>query len=210
MALATFASSRPVREQNILSVLADISAAARHLNDLAEISLFVSKTEDQRSEIDLDTISFDDLTKQIFLELTLQASALGIGLHKEECCWLLHADPTLITMLFRFLIKSAIKYSRSGDRVTVTSRIAERGTEIRHEVGVAFTVPRVKGSDISIDVEALPPNAFCGEGFFQLNLTILFGKAVAASHSGEFFVTSEAGKTTLVLSIPASPGAQLS
>ena len=211
MALANFASSRrPMRENQILSALADISTAARHLNDLAEIALFVSKAEDERSGIDIEAFSFSALIEELFSELGQQATVLGINLNKEDCPWLLNADPTLVKMLFRFLIKSAIKYSRGSDQVTVCSQIATRGAEIRHEVGVSFTLPDVSAPHTGLDTERRSAPAFFGEGFFQLNLTIQFGSSVADSHRGDFYVASEAQKTTLVLSIPALPAATVS
>lgn len=206
MALANFASSRrPMRQDQVLSALADISVAARHLNDLAEIALFVNKAEDERSGVDIEAVSFNLLIDSLFSELAPQATGFGIELCMEECSSLLHADPALLKMLFRFLIKSAIKYSRSGDKVTVTSCMVERSTELRHEASVAFTLPDVKGTHSGSESEGGGTTAFRGDGFFQLNLTILFGSAVADSHRGEFFVIREAQKATLVFSIPAPP-----
>jgi len=203
MALAHFASTRrPIREADILSTFADILSAARHLNELAEICLFVTKAAEERSGVDIAAIDLHEMIASLFLELNSQATAFGVDLHNAVDQQVLHGDTALVKTLFRFMIKSAVKYARNSDKLSVSSKFIKRGPELRQEVGVAFTLPHAKGPHAGSPLQDSCSGIFAGDGFFQLNLTVLFGTAVAASHRGEFYVTNEGQRTQLTLSLP--------
>ena len=205
MALARFASARkPMRESEMLATLADISSAARHLNDLAEVALFVNKTAEERNDVDIAAIDIHELISEIRSELAPHAKAFGVEVLQAVEQQLIYGDTSLVKMLFRFMMKSAIKYSRNDDQIIITGRVMQRAADQRHEVGVAFTPPQLMSPHAVGPDQESRLEAFRGDGFFQLNLTILFGLAVADSHRGDFLVVSEGKRTQLLLSLPAS------
>lgn len=180
LALANFGRLRPsLRPDESRALLLDISSAAAHLNELAEMALFVTKAEVNTFAVERKLFNLDRLAKTVVEELRPQADGMGVIIENDIRFHNLIADAQLVEVALRSLLRSAIKYSTSANvvRLAPLVRPAERGEQAGFTI--SFSMPGT-GNNVGERI----PSRFGREGLFQLDLALLFSMQVANGHGG--------------------------
>ena len=187
IALANFggirASSRP---DEIPSLLSDIGYAASHLNEMADMALFVTKAEVSTFAIERKPFSLDRLASSITAELRCQASAMGITIENGIQLSNLLGDTNLVEVSLRSLMRSAIKYSKSESVVRLLPASGSEADCPGAGFTSSFNMPH------SARTMTAAPSRFGRDGLFQLDLALQFATQVADGHGGRLSARSTA------------------
>ena len=131
--------------------ITEILLAGRHLLTLINEVLDLSRIESGSLEVSMEEVRMDDLLKECFSLLSIQASARGLKIIDNVSCQgsSVRADFTRLKQVMLNLLSNAIKYNRDNGSVTLACeavgdnrlcvRITDTGTGLtKHEIDRLF------------------------------------------------------------------------
>ena len=125
----------------IQEVKPDIKQCSQQLNHV----LHWVRTQRENTEIDLFSFTLDSVVTQSLDWVTKDAQRKGVELFAEiEHGLVIFGNPDLLEVVWRNLLKNAVKYTRKGDRITLFAR--KEGEQIC--LGVRDTGLGIKAEDI--------------------------------------------------------------
>ncbi len=108
-----------------------ISNATKNTYELLDNLLLWAKSQTGRTALDLKNISLTNSLSKNIKELENQASQKNISIINEVTDELiLEADENLLSAVFRNLITNAIKFTHSGGKVTIQTKLTDNHIEI--------------------------------------------------------------------------------
>jgi len=185
--------------------VADILSSGRHLLELINDILDLSKIEAGKMRLSLDeielaevveeammTLRVDATRKEIEMEATLEGSMAGIV-----------ADRGKIKQILTNLLSNAVKFTPAGGRVHLTAERRDRFLQVSiQDTGIGIRKEdqeRIFAAFIQVDGSYA--RKYQGTG---LGLTLV--KRFVEMHGGEIWVTSEVGRgSTFSFRIPLAP-----
>ena len=181
----------------------------QRLNDLTTDFLELSRLESGRTHFKREPVHLGGLVQESLELVRAQADSKEIGLETEIDASLVpvHGDRKILKQLVLNLLTNAIKYSNSGDLVTVTLR-SENDKVVELEV-------RDTGRGISSeDQERLFQRFYrAGDGEDNVQgtgLGLVIAKRIAESHEGSISVESAIGEgATFTVSLPVESSAKI-
>ncbi len=178
--------------------LGDIHLSARHLLEIINEVLDMSKIEAGRVELDEEKFNVSHLIAAVTRMMASRAFSAGLKLDEkvEDGLPALQADPRLIRQILINLVGNAVKYSDTGGTVTVTAKLTPRGAMqlIVDDTGIGIPRDRIKDALEPFGQVSKPSDNRGGTG-----LGLPLAKAMAELHGGTLELQSEFGKGTRVI-----------
>ncbi len=185
--------------------LADIHLSARHLLEIINEVLDMSKIEAGRVELDEEFLSVEDLIAAVARMMASRAFSSGLKIEEKPDPNLppLFADPRLVRQILINLVGNSVKYSKTNGLIEIIARLNEKGALelIVKDTGIGIPKHRIKEAlepfgQVSIPHEEMPTQ---GTG-----LGLPLAKAMAELHGGSLELESDLGKgTTVTVEFPA-------
>lgn len=186
--------------------MGDIYLSARHLLEIINEVLDMSKIEAGRIDLDEQEIDLVSLIESVVRIMDARVTSTGIQIHRdiEPELQKLRADPRLMRQIMINLMTNAVKYSHSGGEISI---------KVYGESDGALTI-RISDTGIGIPKERI---ADAMEPFGQIHdprisskyqgtgLGLPLAKAMVELHGGSLSLESDAGKgTSVTISFPKS------
>nr|WP_246423033.1 ATP-binding protein [Roseospira visakhapatnamensis] len=194
----------PIPNPTYKDYLGDIHASGRHLLDIINDILDVSKIEAGRLDLVEEPASVADLLDASVRLIRERADLAGITLDVADLAALppIHADGRRIKQVLLNLLSNAVKFTPRGGRITVTGRV-------RSDRSMMLTVSDT-GIGMAPDEVALALTPF---GQVETGLTrrqegtglgLPLSRALMTLHGGALTIESEKGRgTRVILTLPA-------
>jgi two-component system phosphate regulon sensor histidine kinase PhoR len=160
----------------------------------------LSRIETGKAELKKEAVNLNDLAEEVITQLSPQAERQKLTLETELAARLpkVSADPVRVRQVITNLVHNAIKFTRSGGRITITTRRLE-GSVV---VAIADTGVGIPKEDLPHVFERFykGDKARAGEG---TGMGLAIAKHVIEAHGGRIWVESEEGKgATFSFSLP--------
>jgi signal transduction histidine kinase len=180
---------------------ADIHNAGRHLQNVINDILDVSKIEGGQLELRDETVAIDDMIESCRRIVAAMAEATGVALSVDisETLPLLRCDALRFRQILLNLMSNAVKFTPSGGRATVSATIedgfaaitvADTGIGMREEdIDVALEPFRQVGGN----AQDMLTRRFDGTG-----LGLPLAKKLVELHGGSLTIKSALGHGTIV------------
>lgn len=195
----------PLGNARYKEYLGDIHLSARHLLEIINEVLDMSKIEAGRVELDEDYFSVEQLIGAVMRMMASRAFSSGLELKEDIQKDLppLFADSRLIRQILINLVGNAVKYSNTNGTITVKAHVLDSGDMqlVVADNGVGIPKDRIQ--------EALEPfgqvsNSAENRQSQGTGLGLPLAKAMAELHGGRLTLDSDTGKGTRVyIEIPA-------
>ena len=194
----------PVGSAKYIEYVVDIHRSARHLLDLINDILDLSKIEAGRVELREETVDVDGLIDGCLTLVEERVRATGLSLEKRVADGLpaLWADKRMVRQILINLLSNAVKFTPSGGSVGVEAAIGSTGALVLtvSDTGIGMApedIPRVMEPFVQVD-GALNRN-YEGTG-----LGLPLANRLAEMHGAAFELKSEEGAgTTVTVRFPA-------
>jgi PAS domain S-box-containing protein len=178
--------------------LGDIHLSARHLLEIINEVLDMSKIEAGRVELDEEKLNVGQLITAVTRMMASRAFSAGLKLeeHVQDDLPPLIADPRLVRQILINLVGNAVKYSNNGGTVSVTAQLTPTGSMqlIVDDDGIGIPQNRIKDALEPFGQVSKPSDNRGGTG-----LGLPLAKAMAELHDGSLELISEFGKGTRVI-----------
>lgn len=194
----------PLGHEKYAEYMSDVHLSARHLLEIINEVLDMSKIEAGRVELheqDIDLVALCDSVVRI-VSSRIFSSNLKIKLLKPEAFPNLHADPRLIRQILINLVTNAVKYSPQGGIVKVRPFIndIDEISVLIADQGVGIPADRIQ--------EAMEPfgqiDSHTTSSVYQgTGLGLPLAKAMTEMHGGQLNLDSQEGEgTSVTISFP--------
>ncbi len=196
----------PLGNAKYQEYMGDIHTSARHLLDIINEVLDMSKIEAGRVDLDEQDVDVQEAIESVMRMMASRAFSGGIVLNSkvEKNMPALHADPRLLRQVLINLVSNAVKFSRRGGAIDIESGLNSDGemTITVRDTGIGIPKNKIKRAlepfgQIYDSAHAAKENQGTGLG-------LPLAKAMVELHGGSLHLDSDAGKGTVVtLSFPA-------
>lgn len=186
--------------------LGDIHVSARHLLEIINEVLDMSKIEAGRVELDEEFFDIAHLSSSVARMMDSRAFSSGVKLEEEFNTDIpaVYADPRLIRQVLINLIGNAIKYSKSQGAIKIHGHVDPQGNLklIVEDDGVGIPRSRIREAlepfgQVNMSAES---NSIQGTG-----LGLPLAKAMIELHNGSFELESDIDQgTKVIMTLPAS------
>lgn len=180
--------------------LEDISNSGKHLLEIINEVLDMSKIEAGRIELDESEVDLRNLIESVTRMMASRAFGNNITIHTEIEDRLpnLVADQRLLRQVFINLVTNALKFSHAGCKVDVTAMLAETGDLVCRVVDRGVGIPKEK---IKQALEPFGQVSDRPENSSQqgTGLGLPLAKAMVDLHDGTLEVESDTGQGTIVI-----------
>ncbi len=194
----------PLGNEKYLEYQGDILLSANHLLEIINEVLDMSKIEAGRIELDEDNVDVKGLIVSVSRMMDSRAFDRSITIKQDIHKNLpnLYADPRLIRQVLINLITNAIKFSESGDEVTVNAYMMDDGRMQLTISDQGVGIPRDKiGEAMEPFGQVTEGPGYAAQG---TGLGLPLAKAMVELHDGTLLLESDLGKGTRVfVSFPA-------
>jgi signal transduction histidine kinase len=191
---------------------ADINSAGRHLQNVINDILDISKIEGGRLELRDEPVAIDDMIESCRRIVDAMAEATGVALSVDiaEALPIIRCDALRFRQILLNLMSNAVKFTPAGGRATISAAIdgdfavitvADTGVGMREDdIAVALEPFRQVGSD----AQDVLTRRFAGTG-----LGLPLAKALVELHGGTLAIASALGHgTTAHIRLPLRRKAQ--
>lgn len=189
----------PVSNPKYLEYLGDMHLSARHLLEIINEVLDMSKIEAGRVELDEHETDLGQLVASVVRMSHSKAQSLGIVLNDTAQPGLPHlfVDARLVRQILLNLVTNALKFTRSGGRVTIRTGLTE-DRELYFTVedtGIGIPKDRIK---VAMEPFGQVFQPILARGTQGTGLGLPLARAMAELHGGALEIESEPGKGTAV------------
>ncbi len=189
----------PLGNEKYVEYLGDIHLSARHLLEIINEVLDMSKIEAGRLELDEDIFDVAQLIQAVARMMDSRAFSGGLKIKQSVPADLppLYADPRLVRQILINLVGNAVKYSNPGGTIEMQALIFEDGAMriIVSDQGIGIPSNRIK--------DALEPFGQVGQpvetrGIQGTGLGLPLAKAMVELHGGSLELESQVNLGTTV------------
>ncbi len=186
--------------------MGDIHSSARHLLEIINEVLDMSKIEAGRVDLDEQPVDMDEAIESVMRMMASRAFSGGVNLNSkvDKNMPALHADPRLLRQVLINLVSNAVKFSRRGGQIDISSNLNNDGemTIIVKDNGIG--IPRNKIKRALEPFGQIYDSAHAAKENQGTGLGLPLAKAMVELHGGNLSLDSDAGKgTTVTLTFPA-------
>ncbi len=186
--------------------LADVHLSARHLLEIINEVLDMSKIEAGRVELDEEYLDVGDLVTAVARMMASRAFSSGLRIEEkvEEGLQPLYADPRLIRQILINLVGNAVKYSKTNGTIDIIAKRSEKGSllMIVKDTGIGIPKHRIKDALEPFGQVSVPHDGIPVQG---TGLGLPLAKAMAELHQGSLTLESDIGQgTTVTVELPAA------
>lgn len=194
----------PLGSERYKEYLGDIHVSARHLLEIINEVLDMSKIEAGRVELDEEYFNVGQLIQAVGRMMASRAFSSGLTIREEvqENLPVVKADSRLIRQVLINLVGNAVKFSHPNGIITVRARLLENGNMeiLVKDDGVGIPKHRI--------AEALEPFGQISSSEQRQHqgtgLGLPLAKAMAELHGGRLYIVSDTGKgTSVYVELPA-------
>lgn len=179
--------------------LGDIHMSAKHLLEIINEVLDMSKIEAGKVELDEQEIDMRGLIDAVTRIMANRAFSSGLEINEDIAGDLpgLYADPRLVRQILINLITNAIKYSDKSGKIDVVAQLDDRGRMmlIVRDYGVGIPRDRIKEAMLPFGQIHDPTRSNTQQG---TGLGLPLTKAMAELHGGMLLLDSDTGEGTKV------------
>jgi signal transduction histidine kinase len=188
---------------------ADINTAGRHLQNVINDILDISKIEGGRLELRDEPVAIEDMIESCRRIVAAMAEATGVALAVDTgvALPLIRCDALRFRQILLNLMSNAVKFTPAGGHATVSAvidgdfaviTVADTGIGMRQEdIAVALEPFRQVGGS----AQDILTRRFTGTG-----LGLPLAKALVELHDGTLTITSAPGRgTTVCIRLPLQP-----
>ena len=189
-------------------LLEDIVAESNHMSTIATNLLTLARLDTGTIHREHEVVSLAELTQKTAQRVQALAEQGGITVQVENTSDpFVIGDPMLLEQALLAVLDNAIKYNRSGGRVTVRTAVQDKQALLE-----------VSDTGIGIAAEHLP---HLGERFYRVDkarsreaggtgLGLSIARSIALAHGGQLSFASVPGQgTTVTLTLPLADGTLL-
>jgi len=182
----------------------DINESGRHLQNIINDILDISKIEHGRLELRNDVVSITDTIETCRRIIDPMALGAGVALTVDSAAQLplIHSDQIRLQQILLNLMSNAVKFTPSGGRVTVSAAISESAVVI----AVEDTGIGMKAEDIAIALEPFRQiDGALSRRYAGTGLGLPLAKALVELHGGTLDIKSAPGiGTTVCIRFPTA------
>jgi len=186
--------------------MGDIHLSARHLLEIINEVLDMSKIEAGRVDLDEKDVDIKSLIKTVARIATSRTFSSNLSLEVDMPADLpaLHSDPRLIRQILINIVTNAVKYSPDGGVITIRAEMGAHNNMIIKvlDQGIGIPANRIK--------EALEPfgqvyDPSKASPYQSTGLGLPIAKAMVEMHEGSLSLQSKENEgTTVIISFPAA------
>jgi PAS domain S-box-containing protein len=189
----------PLGNDKYTEYLGDIHLSARHLLEIINEVLDMSKIEAGRVELDEEFFDIGHLIISVLRMMDSRAFSSGLNLVNsiEDTLPAFYADPRLIRQILINLVGNAVKYSQTNGVITVSAQVT-KGDElliIVEDDGVGIPEDRIKEALEPFGQVNKPADSSTVDG---TGLGLPLAKAMTELHGGTLDLKSGVGEGTKV------------
>jgi signal transduction histidine kinase len=188
-------------EEHTLSMLQTIERSARHISEMVNDLLELSRFSTGRVQLEHQSVDLPTLIEEAIEQLELQATTkmIDVNLNINNSIPAIEADPARLKQAILNLIDNAIKYNRPNGSVDITLTCNESSVELSvHDTGSGIPSDEL---DSIFDSFYRIHDSEHDEGGIGLGLTIV--RQIIEAHNGKIRVESELGVgSTFSLRLP--------
>lgn len=185
----------PVGNAKYSEYMDDIHMSARHLLEIINEVLDMSKIEAGKVELDEQEIDIARLIESVIRLMTNRAfnSGLEIKSFIEESLPILYADPRLLRQILINLVTNAIKYSHKSGQIDVSVKMDTNGEMqlVIQDYGVGIPKDRIQDAMQPFGQINDPTHSNDQQG---TGLGLPLTKAMVELHGGTLHLESDSGK----------------
>ncbi|HEY8189118.1 MAG TPA: PAS domain-containing sensor histidine kinase, partial [Micavibrio sp.] len=189
----------PLANDKYTEYLGDIHLSARHLLEIINEVLDMSKIEAGRLELDEDIFDVAQLIQSVSRMMDSRAFSGGLKIKQyvQDELPPLYADPRLVRQILINLVGNAVKYSNPGGTIEMRAVIVEDGSMqmIVTDQGIGIPKERIKDALEPFGQVSQPVET---RGIQGTGLGLPLAKAMAELHGGTLELASEVGFGTMV------------
>jgi signal transduction histidine kinase len=156
------------------------------INDLLDIE----KIKSGLMSLNTEDVAVNDLLAEVKESTATWISQHGMELSVEESDYVVHADAEKINRVLYNLVSNAVRYSRAGDKITISAQRHSNDVEIR-VADQGSGIPQDKLETIFDRFQQIKGDEKGGSGS-GLGLSIC--RSIVQLHNGKIWVTSEVDK----------------
>lgn len=195
----------PLGNAKYLEYMGDIHSSARHLLEIINEVLDMSKIEAGRVDLDEQPVEMGEAIESVIRMMASRAFSGGIEIKCdiEKDLPPLHSDPRLLRQVLINLVSNAVKFSRRGGEIKISAEL-ERDGHMRIMVkdnGIGIPKHKIK--------QALEPfgqindSAHAAHEHQGTGLGLPLAKAMVELHGGSLSLESDSGRgTSVTLTFP--------
>ncbi len=186
-----------VENERYRGYIADIRASGEHLLSLVNDLLDLSKIEAGKLELSFTAVKLADVVRQTVATMQQQANSEGVILRTSlPQVPLVVADARSLRQILFNLVSNAIKFTREGGQVIVSTAMTDRG-EV--ELRVRDTGLGMNQAEITLAMEPFRQLATKSRGDGNgTGLGLPLTKSLAEANRASFAIESRSGEGTLV------------
>lgn len=182
--------------------IADVHSSARHLLEIINEVLDMSKIEAGRVELDEHDVDLGEVIDGVIRMMASRAFSANIALEMKVPQDLprIQGDPRLVRQILINLVSNAVKFSNPGGRILLSAELLASGDLEASVADNGVGIPKEKIA------QALEPfgqihdaSVVSRDGSSGTGLGLPLAKAMAEMHGGYLTLKSEAGKGTRVI-----------
>lgn len=196
----------PIGTPKYIEYLHDIHFSARHLLEIINEVLDMSKIEAGRIELDESVTDVSEIIDSVVRIMTSRAFSSNITLNVERDTDLprIKADERLMRQILINLVSNAVKFSNEGGRIDISAHIIGDGDMeiIVQDYGIG--IPRDKISKALEPFGQIHDNAHAARAYLGTGLGLPLARAMTELHGGVLEVQSDTNEGTRVcVTLPA-------
>jgi two-component system cell cycle sensor histidine kinase PleC len=177
--------------------LGDIHLSARHLLEIINEVLDMSKIEAGRTQLDEEVFDVSQMVSAVTRMMASRAFSAGLKIVEDIAPDLppLYADPRLVRQILINLVGNAVKYSNEGGSITIRAYKTKYDTLhiVVQDEGIGIPKDRISEALEPFGQVSRPADSRGGTG-----LGLPLAKAMTELHGGSLSLDSEYGKGTTV------------
>ncbi len=196
----------PLGNDKYQEYMGDIHLSARHLLEIINEVLDMSKIEAGRVELDEEYVDIKGLSASVSRMMASRAFSSGLKIEEdiEEGLPPLYADPRLVRQILINLVGNSVKYSQTDGIITIRAYKNDAGGMdiIVKDTGVGIPKSRIKEALEPFGQVSIPHEEHSMQG---TGLGLPLAKAMTELHGGSLTLVSDVGQgTEVTVSFPAA------